>query len=232
MIRWLASRKIRVRLTLWYVLILALVLIVFIGGVYIGLRKVLSDSLNESVEQRSDALIGVVFVEDGQPTLPESVIQAARDEADEDDEITNQDDEPFARTWNTDGQVVSNAGATPSLPSTDAAIQTALNGGRGWLTIGEGTNSFRVLARPIHADGKIVGVLEVGQSGEDVHEALEAFVHDLGGDLAVHAGGRGAGARGGLEAEGLRVADCVDERQGLGELGLGFAGEADDEIAR
>jgi hypothetical protein len=50
-------------------------------------------------------------------------------------------------------------------------------------------------------------------------------------DLAVHRRRRGAGAGRVLEAVGLGVADRVDEAQGLLELGLGLAGEADDEVA-
>ena len=44
--------------------------------------------------------------------------------------------------------------------------------------------------------------------------------------------GGGAGARAVLERKGLGVADRVDEAERLGELGVGLAGEADDEVAR
>lgn len=175
MINWFASRKIRVRLTLWYVLILAVVLIVFSGGVYLGLRKVLSDSLDDAVVQRSDDLLGVVAIEDGRPVLPDAVIATATEELDLNDDDEGQDEEPFARTWDTAGNVVSNAGATESLPSTDSVVRSAQRGGQHWLEIGEGQDSFRVMARPIRVNGTVVGVLEVGQSREEVVEALDAL---------------------------------------------------------
>src|SRR3546814_17642164 len=61
---------------------------------------------------------------------------------------------------------------------------------------------------------------------------LEPLVHDLGCDLIGHL--RGGRARPGriFEAERLRVAHLVDEAQRLLEIGIGTAGEADDEIAR
>jgi len=179
LIRWFASRKIRVRLTLWYVLILAVVLVAFSGGVYFGLRKVLSDSLDDAVAQRSDDLLGVVSVRDSEPVLPDAVIDAAIDEPDiddlDEDELPEQDEEPFARTWDPVGNVVSNAGATASLPGTDAVIRRAQRGSQQWMEIGDGKDSFRVLARPIRVDGAVVGVLEVGQSREEVVEALDAL---------------------------------------------------------
>ena len=63
-------------------------------------------------------------------------------------------------------------------------------------------------------------------------EALQPLVHHFGGDLVGHGGGGRAGAGRVLEAEALGVADRIDKAQRFRELGLGLAGEADDEIAR
>ena len=63
-------------------------------------------------------------------------------------------------------------------------------------------------------------------------QALEAFVHDLFCHLPVHRGGGRAGARRVFEAEGLRIFDLVDQREGFFEFRVGFPGEAHDEIAR
>ena len=63
-------------------------------------------------------------------------------------------------------------------------------------------------------------------------EALQPFVHHLARDLSVHLRGGRAGAGGIFERESLRVVHRVDDPQRLLEIGVGLAGEADDEIAR
>src|SRR5690606_23441133 len=62
-------------------------------------------------------------------------------------------------------------------------------------------------------------------------EPLQALVHHFARNLAIHRRCGSAGARGVLEAERLRISDCVHQPQRLFELEVGFAGEADDEIA-
>ena len=63
-------------------------------------------------------------------------------------------------------------------------------------------------------------------------QALEAVVHHLLRHRAIHLRRRGAGAGGIFEAETLGIADRVDQAEGIAELLLTLAGEADDEVAR
>ncbi len=64
-------------------------------------------------------------------------------------------------------------------------------------------------------------------------QALEAVVHHLGGAIWPSMSAAGVPGRGRVfEAERRGVADRVDQAQRVGELGVGLAGEADDEVAR
>ena len=87
---------------------------------------------------------------------------------------------------------------------------------------------------PVKSTGKVSptrdaveGVLLVAQQG--LQRLQPGVLHRLR-HLARRAGGRRAGAGGVLEAVGHGEADLVDQRHGGGEIGLGLAGMADDEV--
>jgi heavy metal sensor kinase len=177
MMRRVNPRSIRVRLTLWYVVVLAAILALFTGGVYLALRDSLHDSLATSIEDRSDALLGVVIVDAGGPVLPEGVIAAAVEEDDDDDELAEFDDERFARTYDTTGAVVSDAGgAAAGVPVDDDSVAAALAGDERWTTVTGEEETYRVLTQPVVRDGQVAGALEVGQADEEVNEALGALL--------------------------------------------------------
>ena len=56
----LARDPIRLRLTIWYVFLLAIILAVFAVGVYLLLRHSLYQNLDESVQSHAGALVNVV----------------------------------------------------------------------------------------------------------------------------------------------------------------------------
>jgi heavy metal sensor kinase len=178
MSRWLASRKIRVRLTLWYALILGVVLVTFVAGVYVGLHKVLGDNLDESVNQQADAVAGVITLVDDRPVLPQAIVDAALDDAEDEVDPDDPDDladEPFVRTWDADGRLVSNASALLPPSGSEERVRRALGGTEQWAVLGSGEDSLRVLVRPLRRNGEIVGAIEVGQSREDLVEAIDAY---------------------------------------------------------
>jgi len=177
---WLNRRGIRVRLTLWYLLVLAVVLLLFGGGVYFALRESLDDSLEASVRSRSDALLGVIRLEAAGPVLPESVVNAEPipdEDGDFDDDV---DDEQFARTWDRSGNVISDAGgADAEVPVRRGDVLPVIGGTERWATLPGDDADFHVLIRPIVADGEVVGALEVGQSHEEIDETLGALLYIL-----------------------------------------------------
>jgi hypothetical protein len=64
-----------------------------------------------------------------------------------------------------------------------------------------------------------------------IHEDAEALGFDLVRDAVGHCDCRGVGPRGELEGEDGVVFDLVDEGNGVFEVGVGLAGEADDHVA-
>ena len=61
---------IRVRLTLWYAGLLAVILAAFGTGVYLTVRATLYRNLDESIEARANTIIAGIAIEDGRPVLP------------------------------------------------------------------------------------------------------------------------------------------------------------------
>ncbi|HET8944162.1 MAG TPA: hypothetical protein VFO59_05215, partial [Dehalococcoidia bacterium] len=85
-------RSLRVRLTLWYVLLLAVILAGFSGGVYLALRQHLNENLDDSIDSRLQVLLATVEYNGGEPTLDLPAEEAG-------------EREDFARVFNLDGGV-------------------------------------------------------------------------------------------------------------------------------
>ena len=66
----LINASIRVRLTLWYVLLLAVILAAFSAGVYLFLRHTLYENLDDSIQSRASALLETIQYEGTKPLLP------------------------------------------------------------------------------------------------------------------------------------------------------------------
>ena len=64
--------SIRIRLTIWFVLLLALVLAAFGSGVYLLMRHSLYQSLEESIESHAGTLFELVQFEEGRPYLEDN----------------------------------------------------------------------------------------------------------------------------------------------------------------
>ncbi|HYI14974.1 MAG TPA: ATP-binding protein [Thermomicrobiales bacterium] len=175
---WLNRRGIRVRLTLWYLLVLAVVLALFGGGVYFALRESLEDGLETSVRSRSDALLSVVQMENGNPALPASMVESSsRPDTEDEDLDDDPDDEQFARTWDRAGNVISDAGGDEAeVPARRSVVLPVVGGTERWATLPGDDANFHVFVRPIVDNGEVVGVLEVGQSHEEIDETLGALL--------------------------------------------------------
>jgi heavy metal sensor kinase len=174
---WLTRRGIRLRLTLWYLLVLAIVLALFGGGVYFALRESLDDSLDASVRGRSDALLSVVQISESGPRLPDSVVQVASGAGEDGEELDDDSDEQFARTWDRAGNVISDAGGEAAeVEPQRSAVLPVIGGVERWVRLPGDDADFQVFMRPIEVDGQVVGVLEVGQSHEEIDETLEALL--------------------------------------------------------
>lgn len=159
-------RSIRFRLTLWYVLLLALILAAFSAGIYLTLRHNLYANLDDSVETRADDLMGLVSYDGNRPTLTESVSGSSPDV-----------DEQFVRVYDASGRLTfDNSDEAGTVPVDAERIQQALAGRpsvRGVTVRGE---PFRVRIVPIQRNRESAGALEVGRAADDVSDTLSALL--------------------------------------------------------
>ncbi len=158
-------RQIRLRLTLWYVLLLAVILALFTGGVYVALRENLNSNLNDSLQNRADAILSLITVDQGMPDV--GGIQAPGDV----------EGENFARILDSSGAVLFD-NSSPSLSAAvDAnAVRAAAEGRSTRQTLDTGKGKMRVLTAPITQDSGVVGALQVGLSEGDVRDTLNTFL--------------------------------------------------------
>ena len=154
--------SIRLRLTLWYVLLLAGILGAFIAGVYLVLRQTLYDNLDESLENQIDTLLNVVQFEEDRPFLP---TLGFFDDPEKDERFVRVFD--ISKLLTFDGST--SVGQIPLSPrSLDSALLGMTTTRR--VTLGDDDDVFRVKTVGITRDDHIVGALEVGQSEEDVSD--------------------------------------------------------------
>ncbi len=158
----ISFQSVRLRLTLWYVFLLAIILACFSAGVYIFLRTNLYDDLDDSVRNRAATSLGVVVYQEGRPTL---VGQGSF--------VDPNAGESFVRVFDSAGAVTFDNSAEAGRVIVDSnAVDLALRGTSGTRTANAGGEALRVLTVPIQRGNEISGVLEVGQSQDDVSKAL------------------------------------------------------------
>ena len=155
-------RSLRVRLTLWYVLLLAVILAGFSGGVYLALRQHLNENLDDSIDSRLHVLMATVEYNGGEPTLGLPAEEAG-------------EREDFERVFNLDGDATfdDSQGQAP----TDAdSVRAALAGETTTRTVSVAGESMRTRVAPIIRDGKVTGALEAGMADDDVRETLRSLL--------------------------------------------------------
>ncbi len=164
--------SIRIRLTIWFVLLLAVVLAAFGSGVYLLLRHSLYQSLEESIESRAGTLFELVQFEEGRPYLEGRGLVAGLDPG-----------ERLNRLYDRNGSLTFDDGAANSnIPVNSDAVAKSLAGesvsyrARG----GPEAEVMRVQTFSIFREGRVVGVLEVGQSEDDVSDTLAILVWIMG----------------------------------------------------
>jgi heavy metal sensor kinase len=163
-------RSIRLRLTLWYVLLLAIILAGFSAGIYLTLRHNLYANLDDSLETRANDLLSLVNYEGASPTLSQSV-------------STNSPDlgEQFIRVYDSSGRLTfDSSGEAGAVPADAEAVQRALANGTVTHGISVTGDPFRVRIVPIEQGGRITGALEVGRAAEDLSDTLRSLLLILG----------------------------------------------------
>jgi heavy metal sensor kinase len=163
----MTPRSLRLRLTLWYLLLLAVILGAFSAGVYFALRHSLYANLNDSIEARSEDLLTVVQFTGGRPTLS-STVPSSPGEL-----------EQFDRAYDASGSVTfdSSGGAAPV---DGEAVQEALSGAALTRSMDVNGSSFHAHFAPISRDGRVLGVIEAARSDGDVVDTLRTLLITLG----------------------------------------------------
>lgn len=163
--------SIRVRLTLWYVLLLAIVLAVFGGAVFLSLRHVLYSNLDASIQSSADAILGTIQLEEGGqfPSIP----RPADDSYD--------DIEQYVRVFDISKKLVfDSTGSNEHLFVDGPALSRALAGESRIRRFEADDDPMRAGTLPIVRDGVAVGVLEVGRTEEDAADTLSTLLLILG----------------------------------------------------
>lgn len=160
--------SIRLRLTVWFVLLLALVLGAFGSGVYFLLRNSLYQSLEDSIETRASTLIELVQFEDGRPYLEGQGSTPGLDPG-----------ERLNRLYDSNGALTFDGGdANSRVPVNREAVAKSLTGESAIYRVRGGPDAemIRVQTFSIFREGRVAGVLEVGQSEEDVSDTLATLL--------------------------------------------------------
>jgi heavy metal sensor kinase len=158
-------RSIRVRLTIWYLLLLAVTLAVFSVAVYLALRQSLYDNLDDALESRSELVAGIV-AGGGLEGLDAGDIPGDPVEGEE-----------FVRVYDASGNLMYDNTASAFRPAEDpAGVQSALSGRTTRRDVDAGGVSLRVVIEPIEGEGGTLGVVEVGLSEDDVSETLQRLL--------------------------------------------------------
>ncbi len=163
---------IRLRLTLWYLLLLAVILAAFATGVYLLLRHTLYQDLNESIVNRTVEVLNVIQFEDGRPHLSGRLSSTNPEK-----------DGYFVRVFDVTGSAtLSDSASVAAVPLDANAVADALAGETTYRSAGILGDDDRVRVRttPITRDRTIVGALEVGQPEDDISETLFTLLLVMG----------------------------------------------------
>jgi len=162
-------RSLRLRLTLWYILLLALILAAFSAGIYLRLRHNLYASLDDSLETRADELLVLMRFEAGRPTLAGAVPEENQDA-----------DDQYVRVFDASGGITFDNGLSSIGRPDDERLRAALDG-RATISAVDGPGAaFRTRLAPILESGEVAGALAVGRTEDDVTDTLDGLLLVLG----------------------------------------------------
>ena len=162
-------RPIRVRLTLWYVLLLAVMLGLFGGTLYVALLRTLYDNLDDVLINGATLAVSTLQV-DALENLSAGAEQS----------LAWSDSKRGEHLWRVidpSGQIVAHAGMQDlgDLPVEPAAIAQALAGREVFQAVRVGHEPVRVYSAPAIYQGEIVGVVQEALSMDDTQQILTAF---------------------------------------------------------
>jgi signal transduction histidine kinase len=222
--------SIRLRLTLWYVMVLLGIVIATGVITFVMLSRLLTDEVDDSLRASANSVVGQVESgglqalgtpttapvddrQDGGGNGGNGVLDGHDGEEEEDHEeeeehevrfFTPQSGDTFYLVLSPDGNVLANPlnVSIAGLPDPEEAAAAA-SSGESWTDLTAGGNEYRIHSRAIREEGEATAVVQVGRSLEEHERQLQSVLLVLG---LAGLGGLVLAAVGGLLLAGRALA--------------------------
>jgi heavy metal sensor kinase len=153
------AASIRVRLTLWYVALLAVILVAFSGLLYVSLARSLREEMDLTLVTEAQRLIATMDFENGTPRLGEAP--------------DNLRIGTVAALYDSTGRRLIAYDPRQPLPSLPDALSRAAQAGQSFDTASlQDRTQWRVLTVPVTENGIEIGILQVGRPVAEVDATL------------------------------------------------------------
>jgi heavy metal sensor kinase len=161
----LARLPIRLRLTVWYGVLLAAILVLFGAALLLGLRIRLAGAFDDQLREQVELTLPHVQVHGGDVVLDPA--QAA----------PLQRSGTFVRLLDRDGTIVTDTSTTLGNVPLDAhAIAAARSGETRFSTVRVRDRSIRIVTAPVAGNGAVAGVLQVGLPLSEIDEVMRELL--------------------------------------------------------
>jgi len=158
-------KTIRARLTLWYIVLLALILIGFSSALYFTLARALYQQVDYSLAQNAHDLVDGLRIQHDQFDYPGG-----------ENDITDLDavraQGYLIRILDADGKILSTNATYAPLPVTPDALAVARSGLPQFQTISIDNETYRLYTMPVQDNQQVVGALQVAQVSGTVEATL------------------------------------------------------------
>jgi len=225
----MSDTSIRVRLTIWYGIALALIMVLFAGSLYLVMSRALQDQIDRSLEEAAVAAARsleehrfgpFLLLEDLAQAFPELALL-----------------DKFFQIFGPGGQVTLQSAniKTRNIPLSQTALKSALQGQVIYESVRfHGEVPIRLLSYPIRHGETLVNILRVGTSLRPMEEMLHrlVFILLIASPLAVALSMLGGWF---LAGRALRPVDSITlaaQRIAAGDLTQRIHSNATDEIGR
>jgi heavy metal sensor kinase len=163
--RRLARLPIRLRLTVWYGVLLAAVLVLFGAGLFYGLRVRLAGAFDSQLREQVEL------------TLPHVQVRGSDVTLDPAQPAPLQRSGTFVRLLDRNGTIVIDTSAPLGDVPLDAhAIAAARAGETRFSTVRVRDRSIRIVTTPVPASGAVAGVLQVGLPLSEIDEVMRELL--------------------------------------------------------
>lgn len=171
---WQQRNTLRVRFALGTALLLLVALVGFSVFIYLRLGNSLAAALDDSLRLSAAQAAAAVNVEDGTLTASESLPESSVIAQVRESNVT-------LRVLDLNRNVLQAFGAYNSLPFDTNTLDTARSGNDQLTThsISGSSELLRVYTAPVIENGRVIGIIQVGQSLDGIHDTLEQLVQTL-----------------------------------------------------